>query len=340
MLCGDLVGCALRQGEILPHIVNWAVQRVQDIPSPPKSLNIVRQRVGVYSLGHCNKLSSPQSVPHLMMIWNNILVILRKETLEFYTLSSATSDSIVFSNLIHTPIVWEAAVCPSPTSSNDLLLLTISPLGVEMCVVEDHHLLTGSDPAPDCFSPLYQASIYYDSPRKSPWYHLCAGGTGQRALWISVNPERANGPPHFIYSSVPPPSSDIAKVHISWSNDSLDQPALWAIPAIDFDEALGFTVVGNVFRELAVYDHDGQDASSCAGLATDFTDQASPLLPLQSTVSGASYYSLSSQLDKYIDAHKSRFTCCALLEHAITLFEKQAISLCEFGKICFHMVQG
>jgi hypothetical protein len=62
---------------------------------------------------------------------------------------------------------------------------------------------------------------------------------------------------------------------------------LWAVPVIDFDEALGFTVVGNLFGELVIYDHSGQDPGRCADLAPDFTDQETLVPPLLPTVSGA-----------------------------------------------------
>ncbi|KAJ7895057.1 hypothetical protein B0H13DRAFT_827934 [Mycena leptocephala] len=73
------------------------------------------------------------------------------------------------------------------------------------------------------------------------------------------------------------------RARISWSDDQ-DEPALWAFPAVDFDEALGFTVVGNCFGELAIYDHDGRYPERCRGLATNFTFQLNPILPLLPTV--------------------------------------------------------
>jgi hypothetical protein len=88
---------------------------------------------------------------------------------------------------------------------------------------------------------------------------------------------------------------------ISWINDQPDQPALWGIPVIDFDDALGLTVIGNCFGELAVYDHDGRYPELCGGLATDFTDQPSAIPPLLPTVNVAKYYySLLTDLYRFL----------------------------------------
>ncbi|KAJ7703922.1 hypothetical protein B0H17DRAFT_1193854 [Mycena rosella] len=56
-------------------------------------------------------------------------------------------------------------------------------------------------------------------------------------------------------------------------------PVLWAFPALDFDEALGFTVVGDCFGELAIYDHAGLDPMNCCGLGIDFTKSTNPYSP-------------------------------------------------------------
>lgn len=48
MLCGDLVGCALRRhGVIVPHIINWKETRIHDIPPPPGGLDIPGRRVSM-----------------------------------------------------------------------------------------------------------------------------------------------------------------------------------------------------------------------------------------------------------------------------------------------------
>ncbi|KAJ7703929.1 hypothetical protein B0H17DRAFT_1175693 [Mycena rosella] len=123
-----------------------------------------------------------------------------------------------------------------------------------------------------------------------PWYHLRANGTGTRALWLTVTgmctPHTAY--PHLTFMSVfPPLAPGLQAPLIDWTNDLPDDPALWAFPALDFDKALGFTVIGNCVGELTIYDHAGSDPIECCGLGHDFTEQSSSLpalLPLHLTL--------------------------------------------------------
>ncbi|KAJ6488130.1 hypothetical protein C8R47DRAFT_1126732 [Mycena vitilis] len=261
MLSGNLIGCAQRNGAITSHLINWEKILVYDIPPPPGGLDIPGRR----------------NVPHLMTLWNDFLVILRKDTLEFYTLPSATNDSIIFAKLLKTPTIWEATVCPSlskASSASPLRLLGISAAGIESCVVEPQHVLAGLNGDPACASFRLARSPGQTSDQE-PWYRLCIGQTGRRSLWISACQEDFFSPPHFVYAGVP--SSQTKMPLRPWNNE--EDLALWAFPVVDFDEALGFTVVGNCFGELAIYDHDGRYPERCGALAIDFTDQPSQLLP-------------------------------------------------------------
>lgn len=220
-----------------------------------------------------------------MTIWSELLVVLRKDTLEFYNLPSTTNSSISFVKILETPTIWEAAICntvsASPCRVAPLRIIAITSLGVELCVVERHTL----DDGPTCPSFCVARTPQHPSC-KDPWYRLCIGETGRRGLWITANdPPNPRFPPHFIYMTVPLESSDPEMSRISWSNDESDHPALWGIPVVDFDEALGLTVVGNCFGELAVYDHVGVRPEGCAGLATDFTARKKLILPLLPNVS-------------------------------------------------------
>ncbi|KAF7371037.1 hypothetical protein MSAN_00737900 [Mycena sanguinolenta] len=278
MLSGDVVACALRHGDSVPHIINWMAQRVYDIPPPPDDLNIPCRR----------------SVPHLITTWNGALIIVRRNTLEFYTLPSA-NDSIGFLKLVQISTTWEAAVlCASPSVSSmgsPLRLITISPAGVEICIIEDP--LTGLDSAGGfCLDPTPNPE------HRTPWYRLSVGQAGRRFLRISFNEvsefdsdgfPKPRKPPHFTFSTVPSQSCGLltnspraSKVpRIVWDTDG--EPALWAIPTIDFDEALGLTVVGNIFGELAIYDHVGQHPERCTDLSIDLTDQKTAVPPLLPT---------------------------------------------------------
>ncbi|KAJ7481477.1 hypothetical protein FB451DRAFT_129695 [Mycena latifolia] len=274
MLRGNLVGCALRHGAIVPHIINWRDQRIHDIPPPPGGLDIPGRR----------------SVPHLITIWNGILVVLRTNSLEFHALPTTAGDAIVFIKLIETPTIWEAAaVCDSasvdsPTSP--LRLIVLSPLGIELCVVERDVLVTLNE---EHTAPrICLAQTPQDVRFEAPWYRLCIGASGRRSFWLSASKEPSSvwDGPQVVGMAVQLLPFD-TEVPCYWSKTKLEdhsaQPALWAIPTVDFDDALGLTVVGNCFGELAIYDHDGRHPELCGALSFDFTNQGQPIPPLLPT---------------------------------------------------------
>ncbi|KAJ6530909.1 hypothetical protein DFH09DRAFT_1409553 [Mycena vulgaris] len=268
MLSGDFVGCALRNDTIEPHIINWKENRIYDIPPPPDGLDIPGRR----------------SVPHLMTIWGERLVILRRDALEIYTLSLTTGDSILFLKLLTTPTIWEAAVCEpesmSSTHTPPLRLVVISPLGIEMCFI-GYNTLAVLDEYRGCPTFRLARSPYYAAYQDS-WYSVCVGQTSRRMLWMSAPPEdwMVGGDPHFNYMDIPLLPLDTKRPPIAWSDVGPDRPALWAVPVVDFDDALGLTIIGNCFGELSIYDHGGSHPELCAGLAVDFMDQPSPIPPL------------------------------------------------------------
>ncbi|KAF7335416.1 F-box domain-containing protein [Mycena venus] len=158
ILCGDLVGCGLRNGVIQPHVVNWKDDWIDDIPE-----------LDIRGKG---------TVPHLMTISKNALVVVRTNALQVYTLRSNARDLIALVKLVEIPTVWEVAVCsPSSKSSPNpsLRLIVLSPIGVEMCIV-DFDVLAELDDQHLCRrfvlakSPRY---YYHDEP----WYRPYVGGT-------------------------------------------------------------------------------------------------------------------------------------------------------------------
>ncbi|KAJ7852288.1 hypothetical protein B0H13DRAFT_2398674 [Mycena leptocephala] len=262
MLCGDFVGCALRHEAAVPHLINWKDNLIHEILPPPGGLDIPGRR----------------SVPHLMTIWSNHLVILRMNSLEIYTVPSKTRNS-VFIKLLKTPPIWEAVVCHSPPLPvpcvPSLHLVVISSAGVELCVVE-HDILTGLNNASLC-SDFSLAQLPLNG--RDPWYHLCVGETGRRVLWVSQNEKAFSVDPHIVYANVPPLAADTEMARVCWNDAKPDKTALWALPVIDFNDALGLTVVGNCFGELAIYDHAGNYPESRGLFAVDFIDQPDSLPP-------------------------------------------------------------
>ncbi|KAJ6489027.1 hypothetical protein C8R45DRAFT_1143455 [Mycena sanguinolenta] len=97
MLCGNLIGCAVRNGAIVPHIVDWKNDQIRIIPE----LDIPGRR----------------SVSHLMTIRKNVLVMLRATALQIYTLGSTADDSVTLVKEVEMSQVWEAAVC-NPVSDS------------------------------------------------------------------------------------------------------------------------------------------------------------------------------------------------------------------------------
>jgi hypothetical protein len=221
-----------------------------------------------------------------MTIQENTLVVLRTNTLQIYTLPSVADDSVVLSKEVQIPTVWEVAVCKTASQSSpdtSLRLIFLSPVGIEMCVI-DLDMLAQLDDQPICVRFVITESPRY-AAHQDPWYQLCAGETGRRNLWLSTPREGFRDGPHLMYATAPPLLSESAGTVITWDNGGPDRPTPGALPVLDIDEALGLTVIGNCFGELAIYDHVGRYPQKCSGLAHDFTDQESPDSSLMPTVS-------------------------------------------------------
>ncbi|KAJ7116524.1 hypothetical protein C8R44DRAFT_879890 [Mycena epipterygia] len=270
MLCGNFVACALRGDTIIPHIIDWRINKTYDLPPPPGGRDIPDNRCA----------------PRSSVIWNNVIVLVRRDALQLYTLPSPTAGP-VFLQSVQTPIIWEVAVVDpvslESTPPCPLRLAALSSTGIKLCTVELD--LSGAYLHGDyvCTSIDLATRPQSRLPDEEPWYHLCLSGTGRRALWLSVGD--MDHP--FIHSpqivsmaiDTPPDSSEPPPL-ISWKNDVPDEPAVWAFPALDFDEALGLTVIGNCFGELAIYDHVGCQPLQCCGLGPDFTDRQPSLVGL------------------------------------------------------------
>ncbi|KAJ7671518.1 hypothetical protein DFH06DRAFT_1320315 [Mycena polygramma] len=290
MLRGNFIGCAIRHGVGIPHIIDWTDTRIYDIPPPPGGLDIPGRR----------------NAPHLMAMWNGFVVVVRKTALEFYTVPS-TSDPILFVKFIKTPTIWEAVVCnsvsPSSTYTPPLRLVVITPVGIELCVLEDH-MLRMSDDAPTCLKfCLAQAPQLLHC--RDPFYRLCVSENGRRSLWLSIDEQETVHNPHLVYTTIPGMPFDTEMPRISWTNNRPDQPALWGTPVIDFDDTLGLTVIGNCFGELAVYDQDGRYPERCGGLAMDFTVQPTTSLHLLPTLHRCLYLLVYPQMQRELQTPKN-----------------------------------
>ncbi|KAF7302047.1 hypothetical protein MIND_00771100 [Mycena indigotica] len=259
LLAGSLVGCAVLNGANTPHLVDWKKNAVLDIPAPPDGLDTPSRR----------------SVPHLMNLWKEVLIIIRSISIELYH-HSPVDGSVVFVKEIATSTIWEAVSYPTQTS---LRLLFVTRLGIESIIIDDSTLQPESSPvlmclanAPtcNCYGPEHLCDVLYHNV---PWYRLSLGQSGRRCLWVSVagGQKGRYAEPCLITATLPFSSSDSKPLDmISWNPGAADGPALWAFPCIAFDEAIGTTVIGNCFGELAFYDWD-QHSLQCFGLARDLS---------------------------------------------------------------------
>lgn len=104
--------------------------------------------------------------------------------------------------------------------------------------------------------------------KSEQWYRLRSGITGSRTVHISGPTLLEKRSPLLLGSTFQPRILPVICAPLSFSTNAtdflrnctgnLDQvPAMWAIPILDFDEALGFLAVGNQFGELALYDYVG-----------------------------------------------------------------------------------
>ncbi|KAJ7602554.1 hypothetical protein DFH06DRAFT_1152737 [Mycena polygramma] len=268
MLQGHLVGCATRW----PMRYNLPPQAGSDSPET---------RVGLLLLAITQRYTDRQiqSAPHLLISWSDLIVVVRHNSLDLYTQPSPASDPRLI-NSVPTQAIWEVVVLGelTPTSS-PLKLLVLSPRGLEIYTLEYDVVL---DAHATCTPHLLAASPH-ERCIVPPWYHLHLNGTGTRALWLAVGDPTAAFVQYPCVCSMSIPSSPSGLENtlvLQWTNDLQQDPALWAFPCLDFDEALGFTVIGNCFGELAVYDCVGHDPINACGLAVDFTDQLTSFPPL------------------------------------------------------------
>ncbi|KAJ7161180.1 hypothetical protein C8R46DRAFT_360612 [Mycena filopes] len=260
LLRGPYIGCALRDGAVVPHLVDWVARTIHDLPPPPGGFDTPERRC----------------TPHLFVIWKDFVVVVRHKTLDLYTRPSGTRSSRYVKSLSTVPISEVVVLNPLVlTSGSALRLLVISACSVQLITLDGANL--------DDNDVLCSHSILAETTSlvpANPWYQLTTSGDGRRAMWLGagnmVQPQTTDRP-HLISMAVPTQPSDHKAPLITWMNDIPHHPGLWAFPVLDFDDALGYTVIGNGFGELAIYSHAESDPLACSGLGSDFTDRLSAL---------------------------------------------------------------
>ncbi|KAF7302812.1 F-box domain-containing protein [Mycena kentingensis (nom. inval.)] len=260
MLSGEYIGCGVRHQRNVPHLVRWTTGEVLDLPPPPGGTDKPGQR----------------SVPHLMLIWNEMLVVVRESGLEIYDFHPQSRDgALTFKGQISSPQIWEVYRLPWDVSGS-LHLVILSSRGVELITLDPATVLEAGG--------WRRITLFAQPPHgdiEQRWHRLFIGENAHNALWLgTVEPYTENiayEHPHVLVGSLPSSAvagaeTEASECHMWRGFRSRTDPALWALPLIDFDEALGVIVLGNCFGELTVYD-------LCGGpLPTSRIPENTPLL--------------------------------------------------------------
>ncbi|KAJ7161169.1 hypothetical protein C8R46DRAFT_1353790 [Mycena filopes] len=259
MLQGKYLGCAVRDGAVVPHIIDWVANTPYDLPPPVGGFDTPERRC----------------TPHLFVVWNEFVVVVRRQTLDVYTRPSEICKFRYIKSLRTIPISEVVVLNPLALPSEaPLRLLVISARTVQLITVE-LGVLSGDS---TLCSHTFLAQTSSPEPR-NPWYHLRTSGNGTRAHWLGVGlmtERRTMDAPHIISMVIPSQPAETPTPLIIWMNDVAPDAGIWALPALDFDDALGYTVVGNCFGELAIYSHAPSHSLACCGLAPDFTYRPTP----------------------------------------------------------------
>ncbi|KAF7319516.1 hypothetical protein HMN09_00290800 [Mycena chlorophos] len=249
MLSGDFVGCAVRGGLNTPHLFNWRTGAVYEMEPPPGGLDLPVRR----------------SVPHLMVLWGDQLVVVRTNHLEIYDIRHDTRTAS-FSQVIEVSGIWEVSVCsPLDATPQSLSLVAISPAGIEMLSL--HKLDETID--------LDQSVLVQMPTRPEPGTRqlpaiehplICSlrvGASGRRMLWISAAEASADALKYPLRLFQAPittgtTTDPIENHHLCSTFENDEDPAIWGVASLDFDDALGLVTVANVFGELAVFDYGSE----------------------------------------------------------------------------------
>ncbi|KAF7329750.1 hypothetical protein MKEN_00238300 [Mycena kentingensis (nom. inval.)] len=276
MLCGALVGCAIRGTANLPHLCDWKTKTVYEIPPPPGGLDIPSRR----------------SVPHLIAMWRNDIVVVRASGLELYRFQSKPA-SITFLQLVEAPTIWEVAYLAVDADSASLRLPIISPKGIELLQLwhcsGDIRCTRRSLVEISSSTDSFQSGI-----QEAPFYNLGVGASSRRIFWISAlctTPRHKRPRLRLLHMAIPP--VDVEERRITAAVDEQERrvtphfidfegmpdPGIWGDAMVDFDDALGTVVVGNCFGEVSIYDHAAKQGQWSVPLTPDVADLRDPLPP-------------------------------------------------------------
>nr|GAT57323.1 predicted protein [Mycena chlorophos] len=273
MLSGDFVGCAVRGGLNIPHLFNWRAGAVYELAPPPGGLDIPARRC----------------VPHLMTLWNDQLVVVRAHCIEIYQIHHETRAA-AFRKAIEVSVIWEINVgSPPDAPTGSLHFVALSPAGIELLSLRD---LDAEEPQVDqtrliqmpCgFSGNFTPTTSWQEPFEADHPLFCnlrVGASGRRMLWTSAVDAsiRIDGHPLSLVQAPIAFGEPVDNQQMSTVFAEKD-PALWGLACVDFDDALGLVVVGNIFGELAVFDYGSEPPMGKHRWTKDLADCPEPLPP-------------------------------------------------------------
>jgi hypothetical protein len=229
-----------------------------------------------------------------MIVWNNYLVVIRPRDVQIYTMPSSSSSSEPPSHLQTLPfgrMVWEAVILSNSNlvaslrglfpkrSENDkddkISFLISSESKVHLYNLSLDGLLAEESST----TGFILESIVHSNWKGTSWC-LSAGATGCRLSWLSQSPRvEGNWVPPAIFMStlnqhftLPTGIDNTHHLLIGTEINIADAdrlPATWAMPKLEFDEALGLLAIGNTFGELAICDYVKQSTDQLGDFASE-----------------------------------------------------------------------
>lgn len=274
LFSGDFIVCGLKDDLSIPHLVNWRTSVGYPLAGMKPTFNVSVSKFGVHGL---NSLAV-QGVILACSIWKNFLIIFnRMGALRIFGLPSHSASSLEllqtiepFSTNIGELLDVSDYQEPSDSALESKILETGIVYSHSFLAVMDRHVVGilleyFSAPAGLHLRGEFRVrTIHLASPpdiEYMEWYRFVLGSSGQRAMWIT-NRQDDVVDYGLISTGKQGLSQDYDRIDDCFKSTVVLSSEQWeasatlkAFPQIDFDDALGLVVVGNLLGELAVVDY-------------------------------------------------------------------------------------
>jgi hypothetical protein len=238
-----------------------------------------------------------QGGPLALTLWQDCLVVIRPYEVQVFTLPSLKNGPPrLLQTLPFGRYIWEIGVLDNANCNRAL-----QGIASRAEFNNSMEFIATSEFGAHCYRLWMttesnfelEKTHQHDSMPNRPllWYRLQIGATGRSTLFVSMESKYEDVVPGFpsprlIWSSVhriadsfqADCTSDMVQkplfdTQFDCTGNLHVTPTLWAFPAIDFDEALGFVVVGNIFGELALYDYGEWPHRDLWSISDNFIDK-------------------------------------------------------------------